>query len=215
MSRDNKSSQRVSHSYGAPAKSHGSTVLGIVIGVVIGVLIAFALVWYMNRATMPFQDKTNRNGDKDKTVAAAAAPAKPVPPVGTPGAANPEPLPGKPGDKPVEKPRFEFYNILPGKQDAAPDGQAPQAAAPAAAVVVDQTTYLQVGAFQKPADADNLKAKLAMMGLEASVQQITIPDKGTLHRVRTGPYTKLDDMNKVRNQLTQNGIQATVIKAGN
>ncbi|GAB2181277.1 hypothetical protein DLREEDagrD3_15000 [Denitratisoma sp. agr-D3] len=206
MSRDSKSSPRVSLSHGAPAKHHGSTVLGIVIGVVIGVLIAFALVWYMNRATMPFQDKTNRNGDK-------TAAAKPAPAPAAPGAATPEPLPGKPGDKPVEKPRFEFYNILPGKQDAAPDhAPAPAAAAPAAP---EQTTYLQVGAFQKPADADNLKAKLALIGVEASVQQITIADKGTLHRVRTGPYTKLDDMNKVRTLLSQNGIQATVVKGGN
>ena len=216
MSRDKKSrheSRNISLQH-APSKSHGSTVLGIVIGVVIGVLIAFALVWYMNRATMPFQDKSGRT-PADKT--AAAAPAKPTPPAGTPGAATPEPLPGKPGDKPQEKPRFEFYNILPGKQDAAPEGQpAPQAATTQpAAPAADQTTYLQVGAFQKPADADNLKAKLALIGVEASVQQITIPDKGTLHRVRTGPYAKLDDMNKVRNLLNQNGIQATVVKAGN
>jgi len=217
MSRDKKPRQNASLQYSSPAKSHGSTVLGIVIGVVIGVLIAFALVWYMNRATMPFQDKSNRGTATDtKSSSAPAAAAKPVAPVGAPGSTAPEPLPGKPGDKPVEKPRFEFYNILPGKQDAAPDSgpvvAPPVVEKPSAA---EQTTYLQVGAFQKPADADNLKAKLAMMGLEASVQQINIPDKGVLHRVRTGPYNRLEDMNKVRSQLSQSGIQATVVKAGN
>lgn len=209
MSRDAKSRPSLQHK---PAKAprqgnSGSTVLGIFIGLVFGVVIAFGLVWYMNRATMPFQDKGNHS-----------APDKPAAKAGEPGsAATPEPLPGKPGDKPVEKPRFEFYNILPGKQDAAPEGAPTANPATAAApekAPGDQTTYLQVGAFQKPADADNLKAKLALMGLEASVQQITIPDKGTLHRVRTGPYATLEDMNRVRNQLSQNGIQATVVKAG-
>lgn len=206
MSRDQKNRHSAVHKSTAPHRNHGSTVLGIVIGVVIGVLIAFALVWYMNRATMPFQDKTGRSADKS----AAAAKSGPA---GDGAAASLEPLPGKPGDKPVEKPRFEFYNILPGKQDAAPE----QAPAPAAAEkpAPEQITYLQVGAFQKPADADNLKAKLAMIGVEASVQQITIADKGTLHRVRSGPYTKLEEMNKVRTLLGQNGIQATVVKGGN
>lgn len=196
-----------------PRQSRGGTALGVVIGVVIGVLIAFVLVWYMNRATMPFQDKSGRAADKSGT---PAAPVRPADPAG----ATPEPLPGKPGDKPAEKPRFEFYNILPGKQDAAGD-EAPAApapaekAAPAADKAPDQPVYLQVGAFQKPADADNLKAKLALLGVEASVQQVNVPDKGTMHRVRTGPYAKLDDMNKVRNLLSQNGIQATVVKSGN
>ena len=58
-------------------------------------------------------------------------------------------------------------------------------------------------------------AKLALMGVEASVQQTTTADKGVLHRVRTGPYGSPDEMNKVRNQLAQGGIQATVVKVGN
>ncbi|MCX7171328.1 MAG: SPOR domain-containing protein, partial [Proteobacteria bacterium] len=63
------------------------------------------------------------------------------------------------------------------------------------------------------ADADNLKAKLALIGLEASVQEVNVPDKGLMHRVRVGPFAKTDEMNRVRTQLAQNGIQATVVKA--
>ena len=73
--------------------------------------------------------------------------------------------------------------------------------------------YLQACAFQKSTDADNLKAKLALMGLETSVQEVNVPDKGLMHRVRVGPYAKPEDMNRVRNQLAQNGIQASVVKA--
>ncbi len=188
----------------ASRKSGGSTLLGMFIGLVIGVLIASGVVWYFNKAPLPFQDKGNH-------------PEKPAEKNGA--AKTPEPLPGKPGDKVGEKPRFEFYKILPGGQEATPGpaaaapAPAPAAAAPAPEAAPGEVFYLQAGAFQKAADADNLKAKLSMLGVEVSVQEAAVPDKGTLYRVRVGPYAKLDEMNRARNQLSQNGIQATVVKA--
>ncbi|HEX8962982.1 MAG TPA: SPOR domain-containing protein [Rhodocyclaceae bacterium] len=192
----------------AGRKSGGNTLLGMFIGLVIGVLIASGVVWYFNKAPLPFQDKSNR-AEKPIDV--------------KPNGKGPEPLPGKPGDKPAEKPRFEFYKILPGGQEATPAPAAPNApaaanapaapapAAPAAAAPAE-SFYLQAGAFQKAADADNLKAKLSLMGVDVGVQEISVPDKGTMYRVRVGPYATPEDMNRVRNQLAQNGIQATVVK---
>lgn len=191
----------------AGRKSGGNTLLGMFIGLVIGVLIASGVVWYFNKAPLPFQDKSNR-AEKPIDV--------------KPNGKDPEPLPGKPGDKPAEKPRFEFYKILPGGQEATPAPAAPNApaaanapapapAAPAAAAPAE-SFYLQAGAFQKAADADNLKAKLSLMGVDVGVQEISVPDKGTMYRVRVGPYATPEDMNRVRNQLAQNGIQATVVK---
>ena len=72
--------------------------------------------------------------------------------------------------------------------------------------------FLQVGSFQKAADADNLKAKLALTGLYASVQEVSIPDKGTMHRVRVGPFRDPDEMNRARALLAQNGVQASIVK---
>ncbi|TRZ92452.1 MAG: SPOR domain-containing protein, partial [Rhodocyclaceae bacterium] len=152
---------------------------------------------------LPFQDKASRP-EKAETKPATAQQA-------------PQPLPGKPGDKVEEKPRFEFYKILPSGQEPAPaagDTKQQQASPPpvVAPASSNEAFYLQAGAFQKAADAENLKAKLALMGLETSLQDVNVPDKGVMHRVRVGPFAKLEDMNRVRNQLSQNGIQATVIK---
>lgn len=179
-------------------RSGGGTLLGVFIGLVVGVLIAFGLVWYLNKAPMPFQERPRRGDD--------LAPQQ--------GQA-PQALPGKPGDKAAEKPRFEFYKILPGGQEGAPSATAPTPteSEPAAAVTPAAQFHLQAGAFQKPADADNLKAKLAMMGVEASVQQVSVADKGILHRVRVGPFASPEEMNRARNLLAQNGIQATVVKS--
>ncbi|MDD5250910.1 MAG: SPOR domain-containing protein [Rhodocyclaceae bacterium] len=186
-------------------KSGGGTLLGLFFGLVIGVLIAFGVVWYLNKAPLPFQDKSNR-AEK---------------PIDRNAGSTPEPLPGKPGDKVGEKPRFEFYKILPGGQEATPapaaapppaPAAAPAAPAAAAEPAAGDVFYLQAGAFQKAADADNLKAKLSLLGVDVGVQEVAVPDKGTLFRVRVGPYAKPDEMNRARNQLAQNGIQATVVK---
>jgi len=72
--------------------------------------------------------------------------------------------------------------------------------------------FIQVGAFQNPADADNQKARLAILGYESSVEPANLPDKGTWYRVRMGPYSKVDEINRIRQSLAQNGIEASLVK---
>jgi cell division protein FtsN len=48
--------------------------------------------------------------------------------------------------------------------------------------------------------------------LEATVRAVTIPDKGTLYRVRLGPYQSLDDANRNKSVLSQNGVGAAIIR---
>lgn len=193
--------------------SNGGTLLGIFIGLVAGMLIAFGVVWYLNKSPLPFQNKYEGAPKTDKDHSASPG-----------GAATPAPLPGKPGDKAVDRQRFEFYGILEGnKQPGTPGAVSPAPTAPAVvaapgAPVVDakptpvELFFLQVGAFQKAADADNLKAKLALTGLEASVQEVSVPEKGTMHRVRVGPFRDPEEMNRARTLLSQSGVQGTVIK---
>lgn len=181
-------------------KQGGGTILGMFIGLVVGVVVAAGVVWYLNKTPLPFQAK-GQKPPAEKAGEAKAEPGKP---------AAPEPLPGKPGDKAAEKPRFEFYKILPGSQEPVPQAEPkPAVAAPKPA---GEALFLQAGSFQNPADADNLKARLALMGVEASVQQVTLPEKGVMHRVRIGPYANPDEMAKARTLLAQNGIQASIVR---
>lgn len=212
-----KTSRSASSKRTSQKKSRGGTLLGIFVGIVVGVSIAFGVVWYLNKSPLPFQNKYEGAPKSEKAPTSG--------PAGT--AQAPAPLPGKPGDKPTDKQRFDFYNILEGKQPAPPAAPAPAAppaptaastpAAPGAPVVdakpvPTEIYFLQVGAFQKAPDADNLKAKLALTGLEASVQEVSIPEKGTMHRVRVGPFRTPEEMNRARALLSQTGVQGTVIK---
>ena len=72
--------------------------------------------------------------------------------------------------------------------------------------------FIQAGSFQNPAEADNQKARLAILGYDSSVEPANLPDKGTWYRVRMGPYQKLDEINRIRQSLAQNGIEASLVK---
>lgn len=74
------------------------------------------------------------------------------------------------------------------------------------------TFYLQVGSFSDAGKADAFKAELALMGLQTSIQRVTINSKDTYHRVRVGPFGTLDELDKTRTRLKQNGIDSTPIK---
>ena len=110
---------------------------------------------------------------------------------------------------PDGKPRFEFYKILPGSEEPVTDQQLKQAAQRPS---VQDKYFLQAGSFQKAEDADNLKAKLAMIGIEATGQAPTCRGKVLWHRVRVGPFSSVDAMNEVRASLQQNGVQSSIIK---
>lgn len=177
------------------SKQQGSTLIGIFVGLVLGVVIAAGVVWYLNRSHSPFQsskDSSLQPAEKGKSGAAGA----------------PDALPSKPG----EKQRFDFYNILPGGQETAPAPKTPPPEAAIDAATANERYFLQAGAFGKKADADNLKGELALMGIEAFVTEVTLQEKGKMFRVRSGPYNKAEEMNRVRTQMSQGGVQATVVK---
>jgi cell division protein FtsN len=110
------------------------------------------------------------------------------------------------------KPRFDFYKILPGTEEATPE-KSPKDSQKASTTGGKEAFFLQAGSFQNAPDADNLKARLALLGVEASIETTTLPDKGVWHRVRVGPYTSVEELNRTRDTLKQNGVQTTLIKA--
>ena len=85
--------------------------------------------------------------------------------------------------------------------------------APAPEPSAESKLYLQAGAFQKPSDADTLKAKLALLNIDASIQQVNTADKGLLYRVRIGPFNTPGDADAVRAKLAQENIDTAVVQS--
>jgi cell division protein FtsN len=106
-----------------------------------------------------------------------------------------------PATAPAEAPKFDFYPALPEAQP----GSAP------AAAQVEPTYFLQAGAYGNAADADQVKARLALLGFEANVLSAQ-EGETTLHKVRIGPYKSLDELNSARARLTQAGIETILVK---
>jgi cell division protein FtsN len=75
------------------------------------------------------------------------------------------------------------------------------------------TYVLQVGSYRNFADADRVRAKLALLGIESNVQKVTV-DNDTWHRIRIGPISKLDDLNRMRQTLHKADVDVLVIRVG-
>ncbi|WP_341648385.1 SPOR domain-containing protein [Thauera humireducens] len=149
-------------------------------------------------------------------------------PVGRPAAGSPAGQAGRPpggeaGLRVLQDPaarRQRAGGRRPGRKArhascAAPKTPAQQAPAPvqeAAAKPVERL-YLQVGAFENPGEADNLKARLALAGIEASAQRAQLADGRVVHRVRIGPFSSPEDMNPTRARLAAAGFNASVSRS--
>ena len=175
------------------ARTKSDFLVGLFFGFLLGLAVAAGIAVYFFKTPAPFSDRSR-------------SPEKP-PPSGQNLTDAPK------AAKADEKPRFDFYRILPSQEESVTDRQLRDATKQAAKGVPAKDTYvLQAGAFQNPADADNLKARLALMGLEASVEPANVPEKGTWYRVRLGPYARLDEINRIRQQLAQNGVDASLVR---
>ncbi|MBT8137100.1 MAG: SPOR domain-containing protein [Gammaproteobacteria bacterium] len=111
--------------------------------------------------------------------------------------------------------RFDFYEMLKNFEVVIPEtestvsktGNNPAPVAKAGIYV------LQAGSFQAFEDADRMKARLALQGLQSQIQRVTIDDK-RWHRVRLGPFTDLDELQTTRRQLREADVEVLVLRVG-
>ena len=188
----------------APAtrrRSEGNFLVGIFVGVVIGLGVALAIAFYLNKTPIPFLAKSNPKDEKPPATKGTSIAGLPQ------GSSTPAPS--------TDKPKFDFYKILPGSEEPVTEKEIRErtrAAAKGQQEGPKDVYFIQAGSFQNPAEADNQKARLAILGYESSVEPANLPDKGTWYRVRLGPYTKVEEINKVRATLAQNGIDVSLVK---
>lgn len=178
----------------------GNTVLGMVIGIVLGLGIAVIVALFVTKATVPFVSKPPR--------AATATEAE--------GTKLPDPnksLYAK-DSGPIVSPQAstEGTVIAPPPPNLAPgaDGKPPGIERSATDTSI---TMLQAGAFSNAEDAESMRGRLALLGFESRVQPAE-KDGAKIFRVRLGPYGRIDDLNRARQRLIENGVEATLVAPG-
>jgi len=113
------------------------------------------------------------------------------------------------------RPRFDFYTILPELEVAIPEEELVKASKNPTqqATPTKAGSYMvQVGSFRNPQQADRLKAKLALQGIEANIQTVRIKEGETWHRVRVGPISNINTLNRTRKRLNHIGVSSIVVK---
>ena len=122
---------------------------------------------------------------------------------------DPESVAGQPSKR-----RYDFFTVLPEMEVIVPDQELSRNAQPGDAPVRTEgndSYILQVGSFRNPSDAEQMKARLALLGNAASIQVVTV-NKATWHRVRIGPVQGARRADEVRRMLQDNGFDTLVLK---
>ncbi|WP_028455050.1 SPOR domain-containing protein [Chitinilyticum litopenaei] len=214
MSSTARKSRSSGHSSSRHSSSGGSSLLaGLLIGLFIGVAVAVGVTIYLNRSASPF---TANSANPPQTAASSASQAKPE--ILRPARSKDEVAPPQAASPAAQASdtQFDFYKMLPESETKTLKPTAVKAAkpeaSPPATVEAPKGGWLQAGAFQSEAEADNLKAKIALLGLESRIMTSEVPDKGVWHRVRVGPFASAEEMDKVRGMLKSNGIESTIIR---
>jgi cell division protein FtsN len=208
----------------AGSGNSGSLFAGILLGMVLGLAVAGVVAWYIvKKNPAAFENKEHHETSNPDAVNKTLPLPASVP---VPSSAS---APLAASSVGVAKQHFEFYKVLTDKPDVATQKNsektvtAPKETHIAHAVQLEKPVqpaistkeifYVQAGSFPNEDDAEKLKAKLALIGLEAALQTAVIPDRGTYHRVRLGPFANSSEMNKTLELLKQNGVaNATPIK---
>lgn len=181
-----------------PASLGSGGLVHFAAGLLIGLMVA-VLVYLHGNGRIGGGMRTLIDGARR----AAQSPAKPA------AEASPKPAQGK-----TAAPKFDFYTVLPEIESVLPETAVDEAARrdSAAASVPARRYVLQAASYANFTDADRLKAELALKGIEAYIEKVTIGERGDYYRVRLGPYARLEELDRVNRKLTAAGVRAIRIQ---
>jgi len=189
-----------------PARSGGSTLFGLLIGLILGLAAAVAVAVFVTKAPIPFTDKAHN----PQHAALPNAREAPDPNVGLSrrgGTAPPEAA--RPDTMADDIDRL-IASLTQVEQTHVAE-PAPVPGATASDTATQTAYYLQAGAFRAAPEAEALKARILMAGLNGFVQSAQA-DGATLYRVRVGPFRGIDEMNRARTRLGRENIASAVVR---
>ena len=208
-------------------KQRGGTLLGLIIGALIGLGAALAVAVYITKVPIPFMNKSQpRNPDSDAMEIKKNRDWNPNAPLAGKNAAKPPQASGEMGSVIAPDPDVVTAPKAAASAAAKPEKPAKPAAsadplgdlanakahAPSASSGPDPFNYfIQAGAFRTPEDAEQQRARLLLLGMQAKVTEREQSGR-TVYRVRVGPFDKKDDADKVKERLDNNSIETALVR---
>ncbi|MGR9000479.1 MAG: SPOR domain-containing protein [Gammaproteobacteria bacterium] len=111
-------------------------------------------------------------------------------------------------------PRFDFYTILPEKEVVVPEYEIKTRTREERVGKAKETHYMmQAGSFKTFNQAEQLRARLALMGIESKIQKAKVGNVNW-YRVKMGPFSQTASVNSIRARLRQNGIDVIITETG-
>ena len=176
-------------------KSGSSFTNGLFMGILVGIGLSIAITVFITNGKSPFVSK-DTNGSCIEIQG-----AKPEGEMTGENAVQDQPT------------KFDFYNILPNGDKEASDRETTQALKNPASIPQKEIYFYQVGSFNSDKEADNTKAKLALLGFEAVVLTAPSQNNEVVHKVRVGPMMDDAQIMKTKNDLIKNGFKPILVKA--
>ncbi|WP_284618182.1 SPOR domain-containing protein [Aquabacterium humicola] len=209
------------------SSQRGGFVMGLIVGLLLGLALALGVALYITKVPIPFVNKVpqrtaeqdaaeaakNKNWDPNAPLA-GKNPARPAPAVAASGvidgASAPAPARTAASAPAAPPPAASATAAKSGRDPAAIlAGQAPKAAASAGDAGF--SFYVQAGAYARPEDAEQQRAKLAMLGVGARVMEREQAGR-TVYRVRVGPFDERQEAEAVQSRLAAASVEANLVR---
>ena len=174
-----------------PLKKRFSNALSFITGLTLGLFVAIIVYFYEHNATIVSNNPllVNEAASEDSKISESIAQ--------------------------LPEPQFDFYKILPSKEVNISEWESVEEEEITASPQKDQPPVmfvLQVGSFKQYQSADQIKAKLALMGVTADIQRVVINGQDVRHRVRVGPYKNTEKLQQARDRLLANDLDFMLLK---
>lgn len=218
-------------------KSKSGMMSGIIIGLILGLAVAVAAALYITKAPIPFMNKTSQEVED---LLSSDMPQSSDPNLGLYGKSLSSESPIFSGQEAqiakdfgkliTPSPNLEISRDknqaadsldsliaqLPSPQtstdaSASLSATKPTPSKPTQVAKAQGSYYLQAGAFRAAKDAESVRARILLLGLNVNVQPGSY-DGGSINRVRVGPFQGIDEMNRARALLGQEKIETSVVR---
>ena len=169
------------------------------IGLILGVIVAGGLSIYLNKAQNPFIDKVEMNVTNSPALIDSSSPITLAPSTSLKEADSNNNVQSQDQNQ-----NYDFYDVLPGKKNLNQQSSAPT-------TQNELKYYVQVGAFNNQESANDLKAKLALLGISTTIKSSN-ENNTIINRVIIGPLDNEDQANQIINQLHDQDISGIMVK---